>query len=240
MSTGQNAGDAGGDAQQRGLNDIAQKLSGGYRSVGSMVYDILRDAILEGVLAPGERLRQETLATSIGVSRVPVRSALIQLEADGLVQFHERRGAVVKTLSADQVREIYEVRAVLEAYALRRSMEAMTPERLERLRDLAASSDEQREGSTFVEARNAFYHELYDAEGNPLLVQMIDDLRVKVGRYLLGWRLVSGHTHSHTAMADVVANGDTDAAEAELAGHLASVRDGVLSMLTDADTGNTA
>lgn len=225
-----------GDAQQRGLNDIAEKLSGGYRSVGSMVYDILRDAILEGVLAPGERLRQETLATSIGVSRVPVRSALIQLEADGLVQFHERRGAVVKTLSAEQVREIYDIRAVLESYALRTSMAEMTPERLERLRDLAARADEESEGSTFVEARNAFYHELYAAESNPMLVQLIDELRVKVGRYLLGWRLVSGHTHSHTAMADVVAAGDVDAAEAELVGHLSTVRDGVLSMLTDSES----
>ncbi len=213
------------------LSELAQQLSGGYRSVGAMVYDILRDAILSGTLAPGQKLRQETLADAIGVSRVPVRSALIQLESDGLIEVHDRRGATVKTLSRSQAEEIYSLRVLLESYALRRSMSGMTPERLERLRELAVASDTESEGAEFVAVRSQFYGELYDAGDNPLLWELIEDLRLKVGRYVLGWRLVNGHAHSHSVLAEVVASGDADAAVAALEEHLGGVRDGVLTML---------
>lgn len=216
------------------LSELAHQLSGGYRSVGTMVYDILRDAILSGTLAPGQKLRQETLADAIGVSRVPVRSALIQLESDGLIEVHDRRGATVKTLSRSQAEEIYDLRTLLETYALRHSMATMTPERLARLREFAAISDSESEGSEFVAARTQFYGELYDAENNPLLWELVEDLRLKVGRYVLGWRLVNGHTHSHTVLASTVATGDVDAAVRALEEHLSGVRNGVLSML-DAD-----
>ena len=216
------------------LSELAQQLSGGYRSVGAMVYDILRDSILSGTLAPGQKLRQETLADAIGVSRVPVRSALIQLESDGLIEVHDRRGATVKTLSRSQAEEIYDLRTLLETYALRHSMVTMTPGRLDRLREFAAISDSESEGSEFVAARTQFYGELYDAENNPLLWELVEDLRLKVGRYVLGWRLVNGHTHSHTVLASTVATGDVNAAVRALEEHLGGVRNGVLSML-DAD-----
>lgn len=213
------------------LSELAHQLSGGYRSVGTMVYDILRDAILSGTLAPGQKLRQETLADAIGVSRVPVRSALIQLESDGLIEVHDRRGATVKTLSRSQAEEIYVLRTLLETHALRHSMVTMTPERLGRLREFAATADTESEGSEFVAARTQFYSELYDAENNPLLWDLIEDLRLKVGRYVLGWRLVNGHSHSHTVLASTVAAGDVSAAVEVLEEHLRGVRDGVLTML---------
>ena len=101
-----------------GLQGLASQAAVGYRSVGAMVYDVLRDAILSGVFEPGQKLRQETLAEAIGVSRVPVRSALIQLEADGLVEMQDRKGAVVRSLTVEQVTEIYELRQLLEEHAL--------------------------------------------------------------------------------------------------------------------------
>ena len=216
---------------QLDLSELAHELSGGYRSVGDIVYDILRNAILSGTFAPGQKLRQETLADAIGVSRVPVRSALIQLESDGLIEVHDRRGATVKTLSRSQAEEIYELRTLLEPYALRHSMGTMTPERLERLREFAAVADGESEGAEFVAARTQFYSELYDAANNPLLSDTIEDLRLKVGRYVLGWRLVNGHLHSHTVLASTVATGDVDAAVATLEEHLRGVRDAVLTML---------
>ncbi len=218
-----------------GLSELAQQLSGGYRSVGTMVYDILRDAILSGTLAPGQKLRQETLADAIGVSRVPVRSALIQLESDGLVEVHDRRGATVKTLSRAQAEEIYSLRTLLETYALRHSMTTMTPERLDRLRELAEASDMESEGAEFVAVRSQFYGELYDSENHPLLWEIIEDLRLKVGRYVLGWRLFHAHANAHSVLADVVAKGDVEAAVAALEEHLQGVRDGVLSMLESDD-----
>lgn len=214
-----------------GLQDLASRAAVGYRSVGSMVYDVLRDAILSGVFTPGQKLRQETLAEAIGVSRVPVRSALIQLEADGLVELQDRKGAVVRSLDAAQVAEIYELRILLEEHALTKSMATLTAERSDRLRELADAADREREGASFVSAREDFYAVLYDAENSPVLWDLIEDLRLKVGRYMLGWRIGDEHGHSHRELADVVTTGDATAALAALHHHLDHVRDGVMSML---------
>jgi len=216
------------------LQRLAGRHQAGYRSVGTMAYDILRDAILDGTLAPGQKLRQETLAETIGVSRLPVRSALIQLEADGLVEFHARRGAVVKALSAEQAREVYDIRVLLEVDALRHSMDEMTPERITRLRELGRTADAEEEGADFVDARTQFYAELYGAAARPVHWEMIEQLRLKVGRYVLGWRLVGGgeHGHSHEELVAAVEAGDADAAAEVLRSHLTGVRDAVLAMLS--------
>ncbi|BDZ55004.1 GntR family transcriptional regulator [Agromyces marinus] len=224
------------------LARLAGRHATGYRSVGVMAYDIIREAILDGTLPPGHKLRQETLAESIGVSRLPVRSALIQLESDGLVEFHDRRGAVVKSLSVEQAREVYHLRILLETEALRSSMGEMSDARLERLRMLGRTADAEQEGADFVEARTAFYAELYDATRRPIQWELIDQLRLKVGRYMLGWRLVGddAHQHSHDELTDAVAAGDADAAVELLRHHLEGVRDGVLDMLAAESTAGPA
>lgn len=154
-----------------------------FRTVGDMAYEVIREGILTGVFAPGERLRQDALATQIGVSRIPVRSALMKLESQGLITFEPYRGAIVNTLTASGAREIYEIRAALESYALRKAMTAMTPERLARLEQLATELNEVENGEEFLQRRAEFYHELYDVKRQPRLVKMIDRLREEVGRY---------------------------------------------------------
>ncbi|SFR90671.1 transcriptional regulator, GntR family [Agromyces sp. CF514] len=237
----QNAGPRGGTSASAPVGDggaaALQQLAGqhatGYRSVGVMVYDILKDAILSGALLPGQKLRQETLAELIGVSRLPVRSALIQLEADGLVEFHDRRGAVVKSLSPSQAKEVYDIRVLLEVEALRLTMAELTDERVARLRALGKSADQKQEGAEFVDARTEFYAELYDAARRPVLWDMIEQLRLKVGRYVLGWRLVGDaeHSHTHEQLVEAVASGDADRAAGVLRDHLVGVRDAVLELL---------
>src|SRR3954465_10850290 len=81
------------------------------------VREQLQHAILEGVLKPGERLRAEALAQRFGTSRTPIREALLQLEAHGLVEVEPNRGAVVKTFDRDDLRELYDVRALIEPHA---------------------------------------------------------------------------------------------------------------------------
>ncbi|MET4160098.1 GntR family transcriptional regulator [Agromyces sp. PvR057] len=221
------------DGGAAALKQLAGQHATGYRSVGVMVYDILKDAILNGALLPGQKLRQETLAELIGVSRLPVRSALIQLEADGLVEFHDRRGAVVKSLSPAQAKEVYDIRVLLEVEALRLTMAAITDERVARLRDLGKAADRQQEGADFVDARTEFYAELYDAAQRPVLWEMIEQLRLKVGRYVLGWRLVGDaeHSHTHEQLIEAVASRDADRAVEVLRDHLVGVRDAVLELL---------
>ena len=122
--------DSGLAAESDRFRSIVDRNSRQFRTVGDMVYEVLREGILKGVFQPGERLRQDQLAEAIGVSRIPVRSALMQLESEGLITFNPYRGAVVNKLSAKEMREIYELRALLESNALRKAVEVMTPERL--------------------------------------------------------------------------------------------------------------
>jgi DNA-binding GntR family transcriptional regulator len=205
-----------------------------FRTVGDMAYEVIREGILTGVLRPGERLRQDALATQIGVSRIPVRSALMKLESQGLVTFEPYRGAVVNTLTPGAAREIYEIRSVLETYALRKAMTAMTPDRLVRLEELANELNAVDNAEEFLQRRAVFYHELYDAKRQPRLVEMIDRLREEVARYSIEHNLnyerpVGDRDHTHL-LGFLKAN-DVEGAVEWLHQHLEQVRERLLTRL---------
>lgn len=223
------------DRSNSQLEELAARLTNGYKTIGEMVYQVLYESIVAGVFTPGERLRQEAIATSIGVSRIPVRSALLQLESDGLVDFHPRRGAVVRSLSTAQLREIYELREVLEPYALKKSLQSMTADRIAALRALAQTLDSNPGGGDFVDVRVQFYRELYNQDENPQLVKIIEDLRGAIGRYLLGWRIAEKHEHSHADLVDAMASGNAKLAKKVLLVHLAQVRLGLEARVGDAN-----
>jgi len=101
-----------------------------------MTVAALRERILRGDYPEGEPLRQDALADQLGVSRIPVREALRQLEAEGLVTFNPHRGAVVSSLSLDEIDELFELRAEIEGDLLRRAIPRMDDEQLERANDV--------------------------------------------------------------------------------------------------------
>ncbi|MPT23592.1 MAG: GntR family transcriptional regulator, partial [Starkeya sp.] len=106
--------------------DIAQMAS-----ASDVIFDALRQAIAKGDIAEGQTLRQDHIARMFNVSRIPVREALTRLEEQGLVSTQRYRGAVVTTLSTDEIREIFQFRALLEPEVLRYSVERMSDEALE-------------------------------------------------------------------------------------------------------------
>src|SRR5437660_12006142 len=85
------------------------------QTIASMTVEALRGRILRGDYPEGEPLRQDALADELGVSRIPVREALRQLEAEGLVTFSPHRGAVVSSLSLEEIEELFELRADIES-----------------------------------------------------------------------------------------------------------------------------
>jgi DNA-binding GntR family transcriptional regulator len=208
------------------LDTVIAGMATGYRSVGDFVYDVLRGAIVDGVFASGEHLRQEEVAAAIGVSRFPVRLALIKLDSEGLVVFHPRRGAVVTGLTKRQVEEIYNLRELLEAFALRQSLQRMTPERIALLRSEAERLDAETEIEAFLELRTQFYRQLYDDVENPRLVAMIEDLRASLARYLVDLRVSGPPTHrsSHHELVELIDRADAAGAEQWLVNHLREVR----------------
>src|SRR5215510_879841 len=108
--------------------NAAQKFQLGHRTRVEAAADELRRRILDGEFPEGFQLRQDALAAEFGISRIPIREALFQLEAEGLVNIHPHRGAIVSALSAAEVEEIYELRALLEPRLLASSAPKLTPE----------------------------------------------------------------------------------------------------------------
>src|ERR1051326_3094699 len=93
------------------------------QTVASMTVEALRERILRGDFPDGEPLRQDALADGRGWNLIPVREELRQLEAEGLVSFSPHRGAVVSTLSLDEIEELFELRAAIECELLRRAIQ---------------------------------------------------------------------------------------------------------------------
>jgi len=98
------------------------------QTVTGEVADELRRRIVNGEYSGGDQIRQEALAAELGVSRIPIREALLQLEAEGLVVIHTHRGAVVAKLTADDAVDLFEARLALESTLLSRAVEAATPD----------------------------------------------------------------------------------------------------------------
>ncbi len=127
-------------------------------STVDQVESTLRDRMLRGELEPGERLRQDELASELGVSKIPVREALQRLAASGLLLFESNRGAVVPSLSADDALENYALRRAIEPQLLERALPLLTVVDLAEA-ELALSSPEM----SITESNWAFHRALYRA-----------------------------------------------------------------------------
>ena len=132
------------------------------------VRDLLEEAILEGELKPGERLRAEALAQRFGTSRTPIREALLQLEGQGLVEVEPNRGAVVRAFDRDDLFDLYGVRALLEpaaaVLAATRATVAQMDE-LELLCDVAETAPVEQQ----MECNEQFHRIIAEAAGSPRL-----------------------------------------------------------------------
>lgn len=105
------------------------------RIAGQQAYARLRGLILDGVLRPGERLLEERLAADLGISRTPVREALARLRSEGFLAGEGRRGLAVRQYSADDVRDIYDFRAIVEGHAAALAADRATPADIARLHE---------------------------------------------------------------------------------------------------------
>ena len=103
------------------------------RNAGVVATEVIREAIIDGRLAPGERLKEEELARELGLSRTPIREALAVLQAEGLVDTAPNRGATVRAHDAEDLDDLYRLRALLEGYAAGRAATKMPPEQVAEL-----------------------------------------------------------------------------------------------------------
>ena len=149
-----------------------------------MVADALRTAIVDGTLAPGTPLRQDAIARHFSVSAIPVREALRQLESEGWAKVEMNKGATVAPLSADEAREIYEIRAALESLAIGLAIPAHTPASLRSAAELCKAAAAETDPSRYVARNEAFHLSLYEPAARPQLFEMIKTLHGRGERYL--------------------------------------------------------
>ncbi|PGH56114.1 GntR family transcriptional regulator [Azospirillum palustre] len=187
-----------------------------FRTATEFVEAAMREAILEGVLPAGAPLRQEDLAAAFGVSRMPVREALRQLEARALVEFHPHRGAVVAEISAEDSADIGAIRAALEPAALRLSLPHLTADDLALAAELIAEMDAETDPGRMGELNRRFHMTLYSRAGRPRLLALVEQHLSAADRYLrFQFAALGYHPRSqdeHHALLAACRAGDADAA----------------------------
>ncbi len=199
------------------------------RSAEQAVTEALRDAIHRGQLKPGQRLSQAELAKQLGVSRIPLRDALRRLEAEALVTMDGRRGTWVSSLSIDAIREIYEMRIMLEGccttYAVQNMSDEDEVEVLALLDEMdATEADPDNRGFS---GRRNFYARLYACAQRPMMRDQILLLRDNVSRY----HLMKDHDHAHhehSRFREAITQRNAEAAAAILKNHLEEARDDLI------------
>lgn len=198
------------------------------RSTTAPIYDQLKAAIVSGDLQPGEPLRQDEIARLHGVSKIPVREALLRLQVDGFVVFRKNRGASVRGLSSNEVLHLLDIRVALECKALELSIPRMAQSDIEAAARILEKWPNEADSLAWSDMNLRFHRTLYEPCENGQLLQMISDLQQRMGPFArLVVTQVSGikRPHEeHQAILDACANGEVDHAVALLRDHIGTTK----------------
>jgi DNA-binding GntR family transcriptional regulator len=193
-------------------------------STPRLIANALRAAIVDGTLAPGAPLRQDAIARHFSVSAIPVREALRQLESEGWARVEMNKGATVAPMSADEAREVYEIRAALEGLAIGLAIPAHTAASLRRAEALCTAAAAETEPPLYAVRNEAFHMSLYEPAGRPQLLAMIAMLHERGERYLrlkFGLPSYKGQSdREHAALLDAVRRRDVAGAQSLVSTHL--------------------
>jgi DNA-binding GntR family transcriptional regulator len=193
------------------------------------VVDRIREAILSGGFAPGHRLREEELAEALNVSRGPVRSALLQLDREGMVMRRRNRGAIVARLSLADLQEVYSLRTAIEPVACEWAARNADDDDFAEMDLIISGYSRLNSKSTVQDAAAAdlsFHDVLYRAARHRRLLRLWDDLRPQVYTFLLARTYVRNKEFrqvmidNHTAIRDAVASRDEQTAREAAARHV--------------------
>jgi DNA-binding GntR family transcriptional regulator len=198
-------------------------------SAPERVYAHVKAGILEHRYPGGDLLTEGEVAAAVGVSRTPVREALLRLEAEGLVRLYPKRGALVVPVTAGEARDVVEARALVEAWAAPRAVAAgrALVERLEPL--VRQMREHSRTGSTrpFVEADRAFHEAVVDSAGNAILSRLYTSLRdrqlcMSEAAISAAEARMATALEQHEALLEALRAGDVEAFAARTAEHVAT------------------
>lgn len=210
-----------------------------YKTRAQYVADDLRRRILAGEFPGGTQLRQDALAQDYDVSRIPVREALLALESEGLVEFHPHRGAFTTELSVAKIRELFELRVLLETYILRRAIDHLTDQDLDKAEATLLRYDEALNSGgqidNWSEYNFAFHEALYAPADLPETLALISQLNTKSDRYirmqLLYTQEIEKAEQEHHQLFALARERQVEAACELLKKHIYEACEGIVSVL---------
>ena len=150
------------------------------------IADMLRDMIMTGKLAEGDKVNEGELCETMGISKTPLREALRVLSVEGLIRLVPNRGAFVTKPTFEEIAEMFDVMSLLEGYCARAACEKMTPKdftRLEKLHAKLEDNFEQRDQEEYIRINKRYHSLVQEIAGNRTLNQIVDGLRKKILLY---------------------------------------------------------
>lgn len=216
-----------------------------YKPLREIVCDTLRQAIVDGIFKPGERLMEIQLAEEMGVSRTPVREAIRKLELEGFVAMIPRRGTYVADISIKDINDVYEIRIALDVLAVGLTAERISDEDLVKLRALLINVEKQIESGDIdkiVEADSQFHDALYQSSHNQRLVGIISNLRDQFTRLRTRSMNYPGRLDNtlkeHKDLVDAIASRDVIRAQELARLHLENAEQTLLAAIKEASMKN--
>lgn len=202
------------------------------RNASVAATELIREAIIDGRLEPGRRLKEEELARELGISRTPVREALLMLQAEGLVVATPNRGALVRVHTPDDLDDLYQLRALLEGYAARRAATRISEEGIAQLRASCDRFDAMRPDDDLrglVRENLLFHSTILDAADSGRLgsmVRRVIELPLVYKSYI--WYSPDQtriSAHYHRQIVNALEAGDSERAELIMKEHVFEARD---------------
>ena len=197
------------------------------------VFQTIRDNILNGVYRENEELRENTIANELGVSRTPVREALRQLELEGLVKMVPNKGAFVTGITADDVKDIYAIRSMLEGLCARWATEHITEKQIEELEEIILLSEYHvkkahgEKSQQVAELDSKFHEVLYNASNSRILNHVLSDFHkyVRMARKasVANPERAEKSIEEHKRILEALKNKDVEAAESWANAHMMNV-----------------
>jgi DNA-binding GntR family transcriptional regulator len=216
-----------------GLNHIINNVKKRRVTTKELVTDAIREAIIKGYIKNGEEIKTNVLTEKFGVSRMPIRLALQQLETEGLVHIEPHKKAVAVKLSPDEIKKITEIRCELEGLAIRSAMPNLTKDVFNELLLLLDDMKSCTESEEYMILNMKFHDTIYKYSYNSTLRKLINQLRNIVERYLF---ILEQHhfkqaDKDHAQIYYSLVKFDTKQAEEHTRAHLIKTRDAIINLL---------
>ncbi|MBA3520111.1 MAG: GntR family transcriptional regulator [Rhizobiales bacterium] len=205
-----------------------------YADLTALTYRAIRGRILHRQLKSGDQIPIDVIAAAIGVSRTPVVDALKQLASEGLVEIRPRRGSFVRTLHAQDIREMFEIREVIELHCARKAASAPAPALVERLFSAleqmcaATKGDIYTDYDSFIEWDQNFHIAIVESSNNSQIQEIYSRLKVHMhiarSHHITPLETPIDVHREHRSIAEAIAVGSPEKAAVAVATHLSAVK----------------